>query len=415
MTATIISMIDAATDAEPEGVTLADFRAYMPRHCYIFTPTGEAWPAASVNARIPPVRLFKADGTPDLDESGNQKTISASKWLDERQAVEQMTWTPGLPMLIANRLCNEGGWIDRNGVSTFNLYRPPTIVRGDATKAGKWRDHVVKVYPEDHVHIIRWLAHRVQRPEEKLNHALVFGGAPGIGKDTILEPVRYAIGPWNFRDISPKQMMGRFNGFLRSVILRANEARDLGEFNRYEFYETMKPYTAAPPDFLWCDEKNKGEYPIQNACGVIITTNHKTDGIYLPADDRRHFVAWSDSQKEDFSADYWAAIWNWYEAEGNRHVAAYLAQLDISAFDPKAPPPKTKAFWAIVDANRAPEDAELADVLDRMQRPMAMTLDMVRAHANGISEFSQWLNDRRYRRMIPHRLENLGKKMNLRP
>jgi hypothetical protein len=27
---------------------------------------------------------------------------------------------------------------------------------------------------------------------------------------------------------------------------------------------------------------------------VIITTNHKTDGIYLEPDDRRHYVAWSD-------------------------------------------------------------------------------------------------------------------------
>ena len=60
---------------------------------------------------------------------------------------------------------------------------------------------------------------------------------------------------------------------------------------------------------------------------------------------------------------------------GDRHVAAYLAELDISAFDPKAPPPKTPAFWDIVDANRAPEDAELADVLDEMGNPDAVTLD----------------------------------------
>jgi hypothetical protein len=39
--------------------------------------------------------------------------------------------------------------------------------------------------------------------------------------------------------------------------------------------------------------------------GVIITTNHKTDGIYLPADDRRHFVAWSTLVKEAFAPDYW--------------------------------------------------------------------------------------------------------------
>ena len=39
--------------------------------------------------------------------------------------------------------------------------------------------------------MITCFAHRVQRPWEKINHALVLGGLQGIGKDTILEPVAY--------------------------------------------------------------------------------------------------------------------------------------------------------------------------------------------------------------------------------
>jgi hypothetical protein len=42
-------------------------------------------------------------------------------------------------------------------------------------------------------------------------------------------------------------MLGRFNSFAKSVILRINEARDLGEYDRYRFYDHMKAYTAAPP------------------------------------------------------------------------------------------------------------------------------------------------------------------------
>ena len=45
-------------------------------------------------------------------------------------------------------------------------------------------DHVKKVYSDDFGHIINFLAHRVQRPQEKINHALLLGGKPGIGKDT---------------------------------------------------------------------------------------------------------------------------------------------------------------------------------------------------------------------------------------
>src|SRR6185503_3009290 len=126
---------------------------------------------------------------------------------------------------------------------------------------------------------------------------------------------------------------------------RISEARDLGEFDRFKFYDHMKAYTAAPPDTLRVDEKHLREYPILNICGVIITTNHKTDGIYLPAEDRRHYVAWSDLKKEDkcFAGGYWKRLYAYYEAGGTEAVAAYLQQLDIRAFDPKAPPPKTPA------------------------------------------------------------------------
>ena len=165
--------------------------------------------------------------------------------------------------------------------------------------------------------------------------------------------------------------------------MRVSEARDLGEIDRFTFYDHTKVYTAAPPDVLRVDEKHLREHYVFNVLGFIITTNHKTDGIYLPADDRRHFVAWSNRTKEDFAPDYWNELWGWYETGGFGHVAAYLGELDLSGFDPKAPPPKTPAFWDIVNASRAPEDAELADVLDALGNPDVTTLSQLIAKASG--------------------------------
>jgi len=215
--------------------------------------------------------------------------------------------------------------------------------------------------------------------------------------------VKRAVGPWNLAEASPKQMLGRFNGFARSVVLRISEARDLGEVDRFAFYDHMKVYTAARPDVLSVDEKNLREYSVLNCCGVIITSNHKTDGIYLPPDDRRNFVAWSDQTRESFSLEYWNRLWRWYDSGGFGHVAAYLAALDLSAFDPKAPPRRTEAFYEIVNANQAPEDAELADVIDRLGSPPAITIDLV-ANAADV-KFAEWLRDRKNSRVIPHRLE----------
>jgi hypothetical protein len=399
-----------ASAAGGDAVSLSGFYAYMPMHNYIHAPSRQTWPAASVNARLPRVKIFDAKGQPVLDpKTGKQLEVRPADWLDKHQPVEQVTWAPGLPVIIRDQFILDGGWTSHAGAAVFNLYSPPEPLAGDPAKAGPWLDHVGYVYPDDAEHIIDFLAHRVQRPEEKINHSLVLGGSQGIGKDTILEPVKYAVGAWNFQEASPKQILGRFNSFLKSVILRISEARDLGEYDRFAFYDHMKAYSAAPPDTLRVDEKHLREYCIVNVCGVIITTNHKNDGIYLPAEDRRHYVAWSDLTKEDarFQGGYWKRLWRFYGAGGIGHVAAYLRDRDISNFDPKAPPPKTAAWWAIVDSNRAAEEAELADAIDKLGNPAALTLQAI-ISVNTDASLAEWLSDRRNRRQIPSRLEKCG-------
>ena len=82
----------------------------------------------------------------------------------------------------------------------------------------------------------------------------------------------------------------------------------------------------------------------------------------------------------------------------------------MQGFNAKAAPRATPAFHAIVDANRTPEDAELADTLDAIskggQPVAAVTIPMLVAAATG--DFQCWLQDRKNRRAIPYRLENAG-------
>jgi hypothetical protein len=107
-----------------------------------------------------------------------------------------------------------------------------------------------------------------------------------------------------------------------------------------------------------------------------------------------------------FRADYWNKLYGWYRDGGDRHVAAYLASLDLASFDPKAPPPKTQAFWEIVDASRAPEDAELADAIDALGSPDGVTLEQLASRST--ASFGEWLRDRKNARRIPYRLEACG-------
>src|SRR6185369_727990 len=85
------------------AVTFEDFYAYSPTHTYIYVPLGEMWCAATINSRLESV-----GGLP------------ASKYLDQTRAVEQMTWAPGDPQIINNRLISDGGWFKKTKVRCFS-------------------------------------------------------------------------------------------------------------------------------------------------------------------------------------------------------------------------------------------------------------------------------------------------------
>lgn len=391
-----------------------DFLAYLPDHKYVFRPTRKLWPASSVDGSVAMVRI----GT---DANGDPIEVWPSFWMDGNQSVQQMTWAPGEPEIIEGRYLHSNGWMPSPGGRCYNQYQPSNIEPGDAAKAGPWIDHTRELYPTGAAHIMRYLAFKVQRPGVKINHAIVLGGAQGIGKDTVLEPVKEAVGPWNVSDISPARLMERFNPHMKCVLLVVSEIRDLGDVNRYQFYEHTKSVITAPPATVSIDEKYVSAYSIPNVCGVIFTTNYKSNGMYLPDDDRRHFVAWSDKEKGWQSKAYFTDLYAWFVREGNRHVTAYLRSLDLSDFDPGAPPDLTEAWYAIVNANRSPESAELDDILDWLQRPDAVTIPMIagteEARVRGIDgdplmplspDFRDWLLARKNARHVYDRLEKAG-------
>jgi hypothetical protein len=146
---------------QPEAISVDDFHAYLPTHSYIYRPTRELWPAASVNAKIAPIALTDAQGEPVLDDKGKPKSTPAAAWLDANRSVEQMTWSPGEPELIKDRHVAEGGWVEHKGATTYNLYRPPILMDGNAGMAQRWHDHLRRVYGDDADHIALYLAHRV--------------------------------------------------------------------------------------------------------------------------------------------------------------------------------------------------------------------------------------------------------------
>ena len=70
--------------------------------------------------------------------------------------------------------------------------------------------------------------------------------------------------------ISPQAVLGNFNEFARSVVLRISERKDLGDIDRFAFYEATKTLTAAPPDTLRVNPKYVSPYYVLNVTGASL-------------------------------------------------------------------------------------------------------------------------------------------------
>lgn len=346
--------------------TLGEFYADAETGMFIFSRNNRLWPVSTIDKR------FGKRPLPDGTE------VSASTWLHRMRGVDQMSWVPGRGQLIANYVVEGGGLRRSPGSTIYNLYTPPRIKHGDPKKAKPWVDHVKKLYPEGWQHVIKWFAHRVQRPGEKVNHALVLHGASGIGKDTLLAPVIKAVGQHNTTEISPQELFDQFNTHAQAVICRISEVRDMGDTDRFKFYERSKTLLAAPPETFSINDKHTKRYSIPNVVGVIFTTNHLSGGMYLPAEDRRHFVVSSPLQRGDLGDDYFDMLWGWLENGGAEHVAAYLSQLDLSDWDAKEPPPHTEAWHTVVDGYVSTDASEVQDALEILGEPQLVTVRMMR-------------------------------------
>jgi hypothetical protein len=381
-----------------QAETLVKFWAHLPSGKMIYEGTREMWTSGSLDKHIGRVKdAMKTEGPGML----------ASTWLSQRRAVKSMGWAPGEPIIVEDKVLTNEGWLRSPGDLTFNRYLAPDIehVEGDVSK---WLNHIRFIYPNEWRHIVMWFAHRVQRPGEKVNHCLDFIGPQGIGKDTIVEPVIAAIGKHNFQGIAADVYYNSdFNDFLQSVILRLDEIHDLGGESRYGFYDKTKTIITAPPATHRINIKYVPQYSAVNVCGVIMTSNH-LDALYISPDDRRHFVCVSTRTKEEFSREYWDDIHNWFENGGNQVVAHFLANLDLTEFSAKAPPPKTAGWHMVVAAGLAPESGDLSDVIEALNKPAALTLPMIKARTPADSQLRLSFEDAKLRRAIPKRLAECG-------
>ena len=292
----------------------------------------------------------------------NGRKVEASYSFDEhRQAkgaksLVGVTYAAGADVLVA-----------RDGLPYGNRWRDarPTPVAGDVSP---WLAHVERMVPEEfeREHLLNALAHKVQFPAHKINHAILMGGNHGSGKDTLFAPFFWAIGgdaKANCSLVKNEDLNSQWGYALECEVMEIAELRQAEAKDRRALENTLKPIIAAPPELLMVNRKGMHPYMALNRVFVIAFSNERV-AISLPSEDRRWFVLWCAAAKLPEAQA--VSLWNWYQRRGGfEAVAHYLHTRDVSDWNPSAPPPMTEAKLIMVEHGMSTAESFLVDQMTR--------------------------------------------------
>ena len=290
---------------------------------------------------------------------GDKKAkVSASIAFDESRqekgarVLNGIAYAPGESVLI-----------ERNGDAFGNRWK-------DARQAGAagditpWLDHCEALVPdpEQREHIFNVMAFKMQSPAVKINHAILMGGAPGCGKDTLWAPFIWSVcgpGLHNYALVDAERIESQWGYQYESEIFVLNELKEPEARERRALANKLKPIIAAPPDVISVNRKGLAPYDASNRLLVIAFTNDYAP-ISIESDDRRWFCVWSHAPKMDDGR----GIWNWYKAGGYEACAAWLRARDVAAFNPAAPAPLTDFKQSMIESSLSPAEAAIMRLIE---------------------------------------------------
>ena len=293
---------------------------------------------------------------------------NAKRRIEAATSFDELRQAKGAKALVGvTYAAGESVLVARDGMVYGNRWRDarPKPAAGDVSM---WLAHVERMVPEkfEREHLLNALAHKVQFPTHKINHAILMGGNHGSGKDTLFAPFFWAIGgraKVNCSMIKNEDLTSQWGYGLECEVMEIAELRQAEAKDRRALENHLKPIIAAPPEYLMVNRKGLHPYYALNRVFVVAFSNERV-AISIPSEDRRWFVIWAEASKLPEAQA--VSLWNWYQHRGGfEAVANYLHTRDVSAWNPTAPPPMTEAKAIMVEHGMSTAESFLVDLLRR--------------------------------------------------
>jgi len=349
---------------------------------------------------------------------GERAVPIADDWLQAEERIDVMgrTFRPNAKRIIPNLA----------GAPCVNLWSPLPIERvplldGWRALASVFVEHMAQLLPDpvERANVVRWLAHRAQRPQELpgWHPLLIAEETQGTGRNWVARLMKQLLGPYCIEALPLMRILeGNFNGEIdRGVLGVVDEIREGGaEYWRHA--EALKSFLTEKTRVI--NQKYERPYEVQNFLGVMMFSNHLAA---LPIDktDRRIYVARCTNvvPSAAYFDDVYAAL---ADANVLRSVYEYLRTLDLRGFQILGRAPETGTKHEMVRHNTMSYELLLQELIDEWPSDV-ITLRRMTIEMNRKVEDDYPVLADRPRGLVPHgaALNNiyarLGVKGDIRP
>tara|TARA_R110002124_G_scaffold261447_1_gene427317 strand:+ start:1333 stop:3699 length:2367 start_codon:yes stop_codon:yes gene_type:complete len=157
--------------------------------------------------------------------------------------------------------------------------------------------------------LIHYLAHRVQKPQEKLPYAIIFTGRQGTGKDTLLYAMGKIFGSQYVNsDSNLQNFVGTHaEGLCEKLMVAFNESQANKSFSVEGIIKTL-----ITEDTISINKKYQSPYKAKNICSILIFSNKQNPIKFDSTSQDRRFIAWKTTDKYAHKKyhKWWTGLYN---------------------------------------------------------------------------------------------------------
>jgi len=267
--------------------------------------------------------------------------------------------------------------------NVFNLYQGIKVKPDASIPCEIYLNHLKNVICDGdekaYEYLVAWLAHLIQKPDEKPSVAIVMKSVEGTGKGTMVKPLLQMLGAHGVQINGAGQVGGRFNATMENKLLVFADEVDL-----------THPVTAnkfkglISESVINLERKGIDPEPMPNYSRFIFASNH--DNVIKAGLRERRYLVLEPNPDRAQNSTYFDELWSWINESGASGLLHYLQHYNLDDFKPNIAP-VTKALIAEkLDSLRPAEKFMYEHLSD--ERPFQGKLRLTASEL--VNEFVDW-------------------------